>query len=268
MPKLEFESLLGASADFTAAFLGKFEGDMSYMGPALALVAPAYGLATLKKASAIDVVPNPYFVANGHDDDDGNVITREYLWSRKLKGIAGGVAGAAGAGIAIPAGGIDGIGAARHANAIGSSLIHIGKLERIARRHKASQKIAAWCLLIQRMKLFAKGGIRATQLVGAVVPAASFPTGVIAAVGSAAVAQTVGGVCLACAAEIHWRAFQETKIAGLHRKSAGPVGPATEIMYELFRRRGMTRVLGAYDVARLISEPAGWMAVGDKIMLI
>jgi hypothetical protein len=49
---------------------------------------------------------------------------------------------------------------------------------------------------------------------------------------------------------------------------AGKVGPASKIMYELFARRGLTRIFGKYDVDRLIQEPTGWMAVSDKLLLI
>lgn len=49
----------------------------------------------------------------------------------------------------------------------------------------------------------------------------------------------------------------------------GPdAGPASAIVWEIFTKRGATRVLGAYDVAALVREPAGWMALGDKLMLI
>ena len=49
----------------------------------------------------------------------------------------------------------------------------------------------------------------------------------------------------------------------------GPAaGPASRIFWEIFAKRGATRLLGACDVAALVREPAGWMALGDKLMLI
>jgi hypothetical protein len=40
-------------------------------------------------------------------------------------------------------------------------------------------------------------------------------------------------------------------------------------MWELFTRRSPAlRVLGKYDVGALIKEPAGWMALADKLTLI
>lgn len=50
---------------------------------------------------------------------------------------------------------------------------------------------------------------------------------------------------------------------------AGPdAGPASSIIWEIFTKRGATRLLGKYDVAALIREPAGWMAIADKLLLI
>ena len=40
------------------------------------------------------------------------------------------------------------------------------------------------------------------------------------------------------------------------------------MLYEIFARRGATRVFGKYDVDKIIKEPAGWMAVSDKLLLI
>ncbi|WP_284945003.1 hypothetical protein [Acidisoma cladoniae] len=49
----------------------------------------------------------------------------------------------------------------------------------------------------------------------------------------------------------------------------GPdAGPASAVIWEIFTKRGATRLLGKYDVAALIREPAGWMALADKLLLI
>jgi hypothetical protein len=39
------------------------------------------------------------------------------------------------------------------------------------------------------------------------------------------------------------------------------------IMKELFYRRAATRVVGPYDVTRIIQEPNGWLAVAGKLLL-
>jgi len=51
-------------------------------------------------------------------------------------------------------------------------------------------------------------------------------------------------------------------------KARGKVGPASNIMYEIFSRRGATRIFGKYDVDKIIKDPAGWLALNDKLMLI
>ncbi|MBE7210245.1 MAG: hypothetical protein INR65_04435 [Gluconacetobacter diazotrophicus] len=43
---------------------------------------------------------------------------------------------------------------------------------------------------------------------------------------------------------------------------------ADAIVREIFTKRGATRLFGAYDVDALIDEPAGWLALADKLMLI
>ena len=50
--------------------------------------------------------------------------------------------------------------------------------------------------------------------------------------------------------------------------TGGSVGPASRIVWELFTKRGITRILGAYDIAAIVNEPAGWMAINDKLLLI
>lgn len=45
-------------------------------------------------------------------------------------------------------------------------------------------------------------------------------------------------------------------------------GPASAIFWELFTKRGATLAFGKYDIANLIREPAGWLALGDKLLLI
>ena len=50
---------------------------------------------------------------------------------------------------------------------------------------------------------------------------------------------------------------------------AGPsAGPASAIFWEIFTKRGATRILGNYDIDALVREPAGWLALGDKLTLI
>jgi hypothetical protein len=61
----------------------------------------------------------------------------------------------------------------------------------------------------------------------------------------------------------------ETRISGAFGGAAGqPQGPAGAIMYEIFTKRGFTRVFGKYDTAAIMREPSGWLALNDKLMLM
>ena len=46
------------------------------------------------------------------------------------------------------------------------------------------------------------------------------------------------------------------------------VRPASRIYWEIFTKRGMTRAFGCYNISGLVREPAGWLPLADKMMLI
>ncbi len=224
-----------------------------------------YNLITQKDGSAIATTPNPWFVFNGHEGDTR--YTKKYLRNRSLKGLGGSALGFAGV-AASQATQVDIAGIAMHSNATGSTLAHLYQLQSIAKGYKQSRTISDWIGLVAKMKGI-KAGVRGGQLAGAAIPvgAVGIATGVAAAAVKIGVKLTLTKACLTTASDIHWRAFQEQKIAGAFG-GAGKIGPASKIMYELFARRGATRIFGKYDVDRLIKEPSGWMAVSDKLLLI
>jgi hypothetical protein len=266
-PEIDFDSVLAGVCSVVAAAMGQYEPDFPQIGPGLSAIPAIYGLTKIRAAKDIETVPNPYFVSSGHEGT-GNPKTQQYLQSRALK-----TAGAAGIGIAgslvsIPAHGVDPLSGTSHINAAASSGIHLTKLMHIASRYRQSKKIAEWCKLLIKIKAV-KAGLRSSDALGSLIPMIAFPASIINGVATTAITSylskgTVGELCARVAAEIHWRAFQESVISG----RAGRVGPATEIMYEMFQRRGFTRLLGSYDIASLIKEPAGWMAIQDKILLL
>ena len=51
-------------------------------------------------------------------------------------------------------------------------------------------------------------------------------------------------------------------------KPASRKAPASAIMYEIFTKRGITRLFGKYDTAAIMREPSGWLALNDKLMLM
>jgi hypothetical protein len=221
-----------------------------------------------KKKEHDGLIPNPLFVSNGQEDA-GSPKTEEYLKGRKWKSIGAGVVAQVGT-IASSATVVDVGGILQHANATGSTLVHLHKLAAIAKSHKQSQTISDWIAVLMRMKA-AKAAIRGGSLLSSAIPVPA--VGAIATAISSAVQKglkiTYTKVCLATASELHWRAFAEQKLAGAFGGGKGAaVGPASRIVHEMFVRRGATRVFGQYDVGALIREPCGWMALSDKVMLI
>lgn len=54
----------------------------------------------------------------------------------------------------------------------------------------------------------------------------------------------------------------------LGKPGGAGAGPASGIVWEIFTKRGATRAFGHYDIQALVKEPAGWMALADKLLLI
>ena len=222
---------------------------------------------TIKHQKGPALIPNPWFVFNGHDDHE-SPYTKKYLRNRGRKNLASGLIGLGGtAGSQVTQ--VDVAGIMQHGNAVGSSTAHWIKLANMAKGYKQSRTLAGWFELLIRMKQV-KVATRGTQLAGAAIPvgAVGIATGVGASIAKLGIKLNYTNVCLVTAADIHWRAYQEQAISsGLLGKS-GQVGPASKMLYEIFARRGATRIFGKYDVDKIIKEPAGWMAVSDKLLLI
>lgn len=219
----------------------------------------------LKKKDPI--IPNPWFVMNGHEDRS-NRYTAKYLKHRDYKGYAGAAISLAGTLASGATAGIDVGSSVMHANATGSTAAHMIKIVAIAKSYRQTKTIQDWCEVVMAAKK-AKAAIRGGQLVGGLIPGLSLPASVVAIVAKAAVKLTLTNICFTTAASIHWRAFREQAISGgLELGTGGKTGPASKIYWEIFARRGATRVFGRYDTARLISEPGGWQALADKLLLI
>ena len=234
--------------------------------------------ALIKSGQARDkkygIKPNPRFVANGFGDRP-SPVTKAYLQSRAWKSIGGTVvsaaSGAASALTVVSAGGV-----ARHGSALATTGIHLGFIASIARSAQATDPIVAdWCKVIAKAKGY-KAGARALETASAAIP---IPVAgpVIKIVATAAkIGIKIGApeMCYAAAIEIHWAAFTEQgRRDAFQRLGEGKwkldtqAGPASKIFQEMFTRRGMTAVFGAYDVMSLVFEPGGWLALGDKIAM-
>ena len=213
------------------------------------------------------LVPNPWFVVNGHEDGDTS-YTKKYLKTRGYKSKAGKGVSAVGSATSQYTQ-VDVAGILKHGNAVGSTAVHIHKLRSLASGHRQSKTLTGWFDLLIKMKAL-KAGTRGTQLAGAAIPigAVGLATDLTSAALQMGIKLTMTKVCLATSADIHWRAYQEQAISRGLKLGSGKVGPATNIMYEIFSRRGATRIFGKYDVDKIIKDPSGWLALNDKLMLI
>lgn len=212
-------------------------------------------------------IPNPWFVFNGHEGRD-NKVTKKYKQSRKMKSVGGTIASVAGTVASSHTGGINVSSTIMHANATGTTLAHMMHVRAIAKTIPNSKTIDQWCTVVLKAKI-AKATIRGGQLVTGFIPCAHAPAAIAAAIAKTGFKLTMTNSVYSTAASIHWRAFQEQAISGgLKLGTGGKIGPASQLFYEIFTKRGMTALLGRYDVAALIQEPGGWEALADKLMLI
>lgn len=215
------------------------------------------------------LVPNPWFVVNGHEDRP-NPITERYLKTRNYKSLGGSALSLSGTAASAGTAGVNVMDLAIHGNALGSSVAHLVMLAAMASegRHSKSITIKEWLRLIIAMKA-AKSALRTGSIIGGAVPGAALPAGIATTVAKMGIRLTMTTACLTTAAAIHWRAYSEQRISGGLRLGTGKkVGPATRIYHEVFKRRGATRIFGQYDTMGLIDEPGGWLALSDKLLLL
>lgn len=222
------------------------------------------------------LVANPFFVLNGicDADDDDNPATAAYLRGRLGKtgaSLAQGITTSSLKAFTV----VDPLSMAKSGVAIGSTIAHIVHLKGIAGQWRNSTTITRWLDTLLFFK-YAKIGSQSISLASASLPYA--PPGTDTALQLAGYALTgagagasVGGIAAATmlpvrrvAIELHWRAYREHVLA----RKAGAVGPASAILTELFTKQTASRLLGAHETDTLIKEPAGWMAIEDKIALL
>lgn len=212
-------------------------------------------------------------------EDTTDSCAQRYLFTRGWKATAGSVVSGAG-GVGKYFGSMINVGSTvRHGSATATTLMHLQQIHAIAKAYRKSETIARWCETIIRAKS-AKATLRGTQTIGAAVPVplAGTIANSLAAAGKLALKIGVHEMCYLAAIEIHWCAFQEQQISNFGAPSAVIVfgaptgkaamrtaGPASRIFAEIMTRRGVTAGFGQYDVGALIQEPAGWMALGDKL---
>ena len=213
------------------------------------------------------IIPNPMFLANGHSGPSRK--TRKYLRNRSFKSLGGSAVGLAG-GLASGVTLVDVGGIAQHSNALVTTTGHLIGIKAAGSRFRRSQTITRWVDAMMAAKA-AKAAVRTAGLAGAAipVPAVSLGTKIGTTVAKLGIKLTMGKLIARTAMEVHWRSKQELVLGrGIGGVKSGPCGPASAMFYEIFTKRGFTRLFGKYDTETLINEPGGWIALNDKLMLM
>lgn len=245
---------------------GAVAGDAAM--PLVAYLQMCYEMANEIKKPEEELASNPQFIMNGHSGR-ASPKTKGYFGYRKGLTIFSSAAGFSSK-LASTATQVDVGGIIKESNAIGWSIGHLCKVRAIGARYRQSQTITRWVDAVQTAKGL-KIAVRSVDLAGAAIPigAVGLGTGVASAVAKAGIKVTIGGLMGRVAMELHWRAYQEITISRvLVAPNGKAVGPASGILYELFTKRGITRIFGPHDIANIVKEPAGWLAVRDKLMLM
>ena len=226
--------------------------------------------------------PNPYFDLHGIDTG-GYKATANYLRQRAIKSFGSEAVSAVGSVFSSSTGGVNVTKGGKAASSLIQTAVHVRKLEAIAKKWPRSGPIQDWVRVLVEFKN-AKTMAKTADLVGSL----NTFVGVFATFATVAIKLgtkiTMDHVAKRVAAELHWRAYQETVvgagIANMFKKrtgmisahASGPAGPASEILYELFTQRGgswmTSKIFGKYDVDKFIKEPVGWEAIGDKLKMI
>lgn len=237
-----------------------------------ALVSVAHFLREAYQAEDADekIIPNPAFLANGHDGLSPK--TRKYFSGRTFKGLGGSavsLAGGLGSSVTV----VDVGGILREGSAVGTTAAHMVGIKAAGKGFKRSETVTRWVDSIMKAKA-AKLGVRGAGLVGASIPipAVGLTTNIATTVAKLGIKVTLTKLVARTSMEVHWRAYQELVISGAITRGrggkGGPVGPASAMFYEIFTKRSFTRIFGKYDTETFIREPGGWMALNDKLMLM
>ena len=216
-----------------------------------------------------DLIPNPFFVVNGHGGRSRR--TKKYLSDSGLKNFGSAVLGAVGAAGSIVTQ-VDVVGIGQHSNALYTTGRHLYRLRDLSKGYKQSETLTKWVQACIRAKQL-KAAVRGASLASAAVPvsAVQMVAGAATAVGKLGIKLTYGKVIARTAMEIHWRANVESKLGAMLASRSGvtevkgPQGPASAMMYEIFKRRGI-RFGGQYKVGDMIAEPAGWLALNNQLI--
>ncbi|MBX2857480.1 MAG: hypothetical protein KTR17_02360 [Cellvibrionaceae bacterium] len=240
-----------------------------------------------------ELSPNPWFIANGHPDNDKRYTNAVFQGANKRSKYfkkAGKFVSKAAAKVTQ----VDVASVMEHGAVMASTGHHLYKLSCISSQlerqtHENSfGTLHSWITTLVRMKQM-KLAIRTTQFVGAAVPidAVGMATDIGVKLAAAGVKMSYTNVCRVVAADLHWRAFQEQTISSVLTSrtlpksviesrrlyalsqgwdpeeytkptiavpKAGTEGPASKMVYELFATRGVLSVLKGMPGGRTLDR--------------
>ncbi|AUM12927.1 hypothetical protein [Ketobacter alkanivorans] len=203
-----------------------------------------------KWATKIALADNPLFALNGHDGIP-STATATHLLNQVYEAAARSVGS-----MIVPAP----LAVAGKIEAAGASEARLLSLQAIAKKNRNTGTIADWLNVVIQMakrKRNVRGVQMASNVVGCVIPGVATlakPVVMYLQSGKASFEFTV----MATAIELHWRAYVEQRL--------GAEGPASRILYELFRYRGAKQLISESQIKAFIKEPAGWLPIKDALL--
>ena len=210
---------------------------------------------------------NPKFTANGYDGSSPR--TRDYFKHRALKKIGGTIISALGSAGAVYTG-VNTGGIARHGRAVANTVEHMARVGAEMKRMKQSlyfQNLMGVILKAKALKLVNRGGALAADCIPGVA-VASAAVAAITGIPTNIVMKRLDPLITFASAELHWRAFVETRLTGA---LGGGNGPAMRIVHQLYVgliSEHYEKLGVGVQVGEFIKEPAGWMVIRDKMSLM
>lgn len=230
------------------------------------LIAVGKAAKEAKGAKVSKWAPNPHMVQNGLAEKTvtgkDSPACKKYFTMRMVKKFGGSLFSGAGSIASSTTGGVNVAGALRHGRAEVKTLAHLKKLKDQADLIKQSRFLSQLIGVIITMKVI-KAANQGGALAADLLPVPGLGT-VLGKVGEK-VAKGQAAAVQWASIEIHWRAYQERKLAG-----AKGSGPAMRMVRELFNQAffQFPWESGALGADRYIVEPSGWMVIQDKLNLI
>ncbi len=223
---------------------------------------------TSQNVGVDEMVANPLFAAHGLEPDKMNWITygtcspvtQRFLKKKKHKANAKSAANQAGKYVKIinPAKLLTGV------NATYSSSRHIHSLRALLSKYRSYRDMSEMITMVLDNKKLSCGHAISTAISSG-VPFSGTPVTMAKSISKTSYKAMNGQKVVYFSIWLHFKAWREMRVASFFGGTSGPQGPASELFFEIFTRRGFTSLFGKHDVMGLLNEPCGWMALQKKM---